>query len=321
MGGIYSGEAIVYTQEDMERFLTAIGDGVAEHEHGRNEASDIVFDKGTCVSRAEYRVTLPPPPFPGSSLYYCKNDATQYYRSCSVYAAEWNFGKNIYRPADAMFREPKDFAFATAQEAEQSVRDALAVLGLEDLVCLRVRYVDHEGMRELGQLLSTDEMFAPMKGGPAENNGYPVKEDWSEADDCYVFIFGTGVDGTAMSYYSEDRTPYNYISSQIIVCYGAEGILSVDIDKPWKAGECLEGPKPLILPEDILEQATDFYANVLSYEAVCIEEIRLEYQYRQVRDAYELFPVWRVTVSSKGAYSDLRYYEYMQFDALTGEEL
>lgn len=319
--GVYRGELIQFYMEDLERFLESIDDSVLEHEYIVNEISCSEIDEGTCASGAEYSVVRHTEAFLDSVLYYDNKEACRYYHAYAVYYGEWNFGKNSYSPGDAMFLAHKDFAFATAEEAEQAVRDALDTLGLGKLVRNRILCVDHEGMRELGKRLSTDEMFAPMKGEPVENNGYPVKEDWSEADDCYIFSFGTGVEATAMSYHFEDRETYNYIPCEIIVVYGAEGILFLRIDSPWRVGACIQEPQKLIPPEEILSEVEILYQNTLTYEGVSIEKIQLEYQYLQKKDTYELFPVWRVTISRNDPYGHAPIYEYTQYHALTGDEL
>lgn len=320
-GGVYRGIPIQFSLADLERFLKNNNDSVIDHEHIVSEIAWLEVDEGTCASGAKYSVQHAMDSFPSSTLYYDNVEACRYYHSYAVYSGEDYFGKNIYAPGDALFLSRKEFAFATPEEAEQAVREALDTLNLGDLVCNRILYVDHDGLRELGETLSTDEMFAPIKGDTKENNGYLVKEDWSEADDCYMFSFGTSVEGTAMSYFYDDRETYNYMACEIIVIYGAEGILYLRIESPWMVGECLQQPRPIIPPEQIFNQVAALYQNILTYEGVSIEQIRLEYQYRRMSDTYELFPVWRATISRKDPYLNYKIYEYMQFDALTGEEL
>ena len=85
-----------------------------------------------------------------------------------------------------LFEEPTDMACGTAAEAEEAIRMALSALGLSDIVLNRTLYISHDRMAQADELMQTEEWSGSVKGG----RDFPVSgNDWSEADDCYMFEF------------------------------------------------------------------------------------------------------------------------------------
>ena len=77
-------------------------------------------------------------------------------------------------------------ACGTAAEAEEAIRMALSALGLSDIVLNRTLYISHDRMAQADELMQTEEWSGSVKGGEiSQFQG----NDWSEADDCYMFEF------------------------------------------------------------------------------------------------------------------------------------
>lgn len=220
-----------------------------------------------------------------------------------------------------MFIEPKAFSFATKAEAEQNVRDALAALGLSNLKLLRTLYCDHQTLEAAMDRVTTNEDYGPI-GVTVENNGYPIRDDWSEDDDAYMFSFGISVHGVSMSYrYDTSEETAWYTGSNVVVWYTKDGIVSLSVDTPWEVGEVETPPEPIISAQTALEAAkTKFGYNLMDRDKR-IEEIRLEYHYIQDRERWLLKPVWAVALSYTDETHFDRYYSFMNIDALTGDEL
>lgn len=219
-----------------------------------------------------------------------------------------------------MFTEPKDFSFASAKDAEKSVRTALDALGVSDISLLRTLYIDHNTMEEAGKILATDPVYAPI-GEPKENNGYPIRDDWSEADDAYMFSFGISVESTTLSTRFEIRDTASYVGSQIIVWYSANGIDYLSVDMPWKVGAVVQGPEKIISPEEALQVVKNRVGGILTYQNLSYTEPFLEYQYKQAKEKWLLYPVWTVKVSYQVMESSETYYSFISVEALTGEEI
>ncbi len=56
-----------------------------------------------------------------------------------------------------LFTEPEDMSFATAEEAEAEVREALETLHLGELKLNRTWYVSHTRMEQAGEVLQGEE--------------------------------------------------------------------------------------------------------------------------------------------------------------------
>ena len=139
------------------------------------------------------------------------------YSAYPIYSGEEQYENNTQFNVGWMFAEAKDFSFATAKEAEGAVRAALSVLGVSDLILLRTLYIDHNIMEAAGKKLATEPQYAPI-GETKENNGYPIREDWSSADDAYMFSFGISVNGTPLATRFEVRDTSTYGAGTLSDC-------------------------------------------------------------------------------------------------------
>lgn len=316
--GIYSGTPIDIEMGGFSAFLTTQGDSAILSESSSQEGTEEQW--ASCTSGARFRIFRYKGTDYNTGVYYDNEQLCQFYDAYNIYRGEQFYQTDPGVPGDWMFQGEQDFSFATVAQAQAEILEALEPLGLGELACNRVRCIDHNGMEELGKLLSTDEAYALAEGENLAGNGYPLKDNWSADDDCYVFSFSTSVHGVPMSYRDETRQTYDYRKNEIVVFYTKDGIIRLYIDLPWAVGNCLQQPRELITPEKILEQTEKIYGDAMDYPTTSVDLIRLEYQYRQGSGGYELFPVWVVTVSQDLG-GEIRDLTYLQFDALTGARM
>jgi len=318
IAGIYIGTPKRLTKEEIAAFLASCGYTIASAEESNDGYTD--YYNGVCNSGNVFYYSQDSSGHPYSQLVY-RNDAKyQTYQPYPIYLGERDYITNSQYTVGWMFTEPKDLSFATAAEAEQNVRSALAALGLSDLKLLRTLYCDHQTLKAAMERLATHEDYAPL-GDPQENNGYVIKEDWSEADDVYIFSFGIPVREISLSYRMFSRETSAYVGSNIYVWYTKDGIINANIETPWSVGGEEALPQPLIPAEEALETAKVKFSFDLKRQDKRIEEIRLEYQYFQDRDRWLLRPVWAVFLSYTYDGDTSRYNTFMDIDAITGDEL
>jgi len=316
--GIYEAESQRFSDEDIDRFLSYCADSVAS---SQKETGDThIRYSGTTKSGKQFLYLENTGYHPHKVFQYIDQERYHTYNAYPIYSGEELYETNTQFNVGWMFTEPKDFSFATEKDAEKSVRSALAALGVSDLTLLRTLYIDHNTMEEAGKKLATDPIYAPI-GEPQENNGYPIRDDWSEADDAYMFSFGISVESAALSTRFEIRDTATYIGSQIIVWYSANGIDFLSVDMPWKVGAVVQEPEKTISSEDALHVVKNRVEGILTYQNVSYFEPFLEYQYRQEKDKWVLYPVWTVKISYQMAGGTDAIYSFLSVNALTGEEI
>lgn len=322
MAGIYTATPKTFTKEEIQALVSFCGNSIVSNEEW--DDGNMINYQGECEKGYTiYHLWMPDGinTHPYSEFNYYNFQTYKTYLDYLIYTDEEAYLYNKKYTTGWMFTEPKDFSFATSQEAEEEVRKALDTLGLHDLALLRTLYVDHDTMAETGELLATDESFAPIGGEAQENNGFILRDDWSEKDDAYVFSFGIPVSGIPMSYRFEEGDTATYCGTSIVVWYTQSGILSLWVSTPWTVEDEETPPAPIISPQVALDAAKEKYIYDLAKKDKCIEEIRLEYHYFRDRDRWLLKPVWAVATSFAVEGVDDRYYDHMNIDALTGMEL
>lgn len=321
--GVYFGSPKDFTKEEIESFIKHCGVDIVSVKEWDDGA--MVYYNGECTNGYNFGYMwgldgLNNHPYAEFRFYDTKHYMTYY--DYPIYSGgEQTYLTNPQYTVGWMFTEPKEFSFATKTEAEATVREALTLLGLSDLTLLRTLYIDHNILEEAGELLTTDEKYAPI-GESIENNGYNLRDDWSENDDAYMFNFGMSVSGTPMSYLFDDSgETATYCGTEIIVWYTKNGITFLSVNTPWSVEGEEISPEKIISPYEALEVAKDKYGNILNRKDIEIEEIRLLYKYMQDRDRWLFRPIWTVRISYLHGDSDERYYEFMYIDALSGREL
>lgn len=316
--GIYEAEPQHFSDEDINRFLSCCADSITSSQ--KDTGDTYIRYSGTTKSGKQFLFLEGTGYHPHRVFQYIDQERYNTYSAYPIYSGEYLYETNAQYSVGWMFTEPKDFSFATERDAEESVRAALAALGVSDITLLRTLYIDHETMEAAGKRLATDPVYAPI-GEPQENNGYPIRDDWSEADDAYMFSFGIAVESTTLSTRFEIRDTASYIGSQIIVWYSGNGIDFLSVDMPWKVGATIQEPEKTISSEDALNVAKNQVEGILTYQNVSYFYPFLEYQYKQEKDKWVLYPVWTVMFSHQMIESTETYYSFISVDALTGEEL
>ena len=320
--GVYEGSPQHFSEEDIDRFLSHCGDGVAS---SQKDTGDTHIKYSGTTNKGKTFLSLKSTGYhPHEVFQYVDEERYAIYREYPIYAGEEAYETNAQYSVGWMFTEPKDFSFATAEEAEKTVRTALAALGVTDITLLRTLYIDHNTMEAAGKKLASDPAYAPI-GEPQENNGYTLREDWSEADDAYMFSFGIAVENTPLSTRFEIQDTATYTGSKIIVWYSGNGIDFLSVDMPWKIGRLLQEPQKIISSEEALAIVKNQLDGILTYQNVSYYDPFLEYRYKQEKDTWILYPVWTVKVSyqmmtNADTASDVMY-RFLCVDARTGEAL
>lgn len=316
--GVYVAEPKSFSKEDIDNFLSYCEDSVAYPQDEVTNTSIKYY--GTCNSGRSFFSLESTGYHPHVVFQYVDQEKYDTYSAYPIYTGEEAYETNSQYSVGWMFTEVKDFSFASEKEAEEYVRAALSVLGLSDVTLFRTLYIDHNTMMEAGKKLSTDPIYAPI-GEKKENNGYPIRNDWSELDDAYMFSFGISVDNTTLSPRFEIRETATYIGSEIIVWYSASGIDFLSIEMPWDVGELVQEPEPIVSAEVAMDIAKEKMESILTFNNITYSNAYLEYQYRQDGANWVVFPVWTIKVSYQPKDNTSILYTYVSVDAFTGKEL
>ena len=195
----------------------------------------------------------------------------------------------------------EDLAFATVQEAEDSVRKVLELLGCENVGTAEVYSLSPE------ILTSLDESIRRVDD---DGNDMPM-QTWTDEDACYYIVFREEYDGLVFS-----REGIQWEGTNIVAYYSARGIEYMSIRTPLEVtatGQQIEVPSV----EDAKAMITDKYNSIIMTAPATVEEISLEYI--MTVDQGTLVPSWRIIVDESTA--QIPYKCCVRFDALTGKEL
>ena len=316
---VYRGHYKSFSKEEVDAFLEQVGDSVAEIRSDGIEGKDYCYS-GACTS--------------GGSFSTCANadgttmtsDFSYNRRKNKIYEYPIYINQDDYNDSKEirlayLFEEPTDMACGTAAEAEEAIRMALSALGLSDIVLNRTLYISHDRMAQADELMQTEEWSGSVKGGEmSQFQG----NDWSEADDCYMFEFFCGVDGIPLSYQSWKRETATYCGNYITAWYDADGLLSVGVYYPWVADEVAEEPDQVISAEEALQVVQNKIGNVITGQNQELQSLTLRYLYRQDGDAWLLIPVWEAVIHQASKDPDSWVPEsctYVTVDAITGKEI
>lgn len=311
---VYEGIRLSLTKDQITDFLNANGDPLVEWT-SRLDPERATGYTGTtekdgtftyCVSNSGL--------YP--SLFEYENSLNEWWGNYHIYAGQQYYDTSSKWVFAHMFMEPKDFDFATAQEAEAAVLELLSGFGLNDLVLNRTLYIDHEILAEITPILQQPE-WQPLKGGTN-----PTKDDWTAADDGYIFEFFPAIDGIPMSYLDILTDTLAYQGSSILVEYQQSGIICLNADGLWAKGDVVEAPEQSISATEALSLARVKLENLRSYDSGTITKVSGEYMYFLDGDRFLLRPVWVVYAAYTLDYlPDSSSLEYVIIDAITGEEI
>ena len=316
---VYRGHYKSFSKEEIDAFLEQVGDSVSEIRGDGIEGKDYCYF-GACTSggsfstRANADGTTTTSDF---SYNRRKNKIDEY----QIYINQDDYDDSKEIRLAYLFEEPTDMACGTAAEAEEAIRMALSALGLSDIVLNRTLYISHDRMAQADELMQTEEWSGSVKGGEiSQFQG----NDWSEADDCYMFEFFCGVDGIPLSYQSWKQETTTYCGNYITAWYDADGLLSVGVYYPWVADEVAEEPDQVISAEEALQVVQNKIGNVITGQNQELQSLTLRYLYRQDGDAWLLIPVWEAVIhqASKDPNSWVpESCTYVTVDAITGKEI
>ena len=306
---VYEAVPLTITEDQIVDFLAANGDPLTEW------TDSGIADRltGNTEKDGSFRYNLTRT---GPCFFVYDNALYDWWGNYHIYGGQCHYDDSAQFVFAHMFLEPKDFEFATAQEAEENVRSLLSILGLHDLVLNRTLYVDHQGLSDITPILRLPEN-QPIKGGTN-----PTKDDWSEADDGYLFEFFAGIDGVPMIYNEITYDTYAYHGCDILVSYQASGVISLSLNACWLKGDVVEEAEQCITATEALNLARVKLENDRAYDSGTIIKVSGEYMYVQEGDRYLLRPVWGVCASYTSQYlPDYPIRKYVYIDAITGEEI
>lgn len=315
---VYVGRKPAFNQERLQAFLSQVGDPVVEVKVDRTEDQLYNFD-GVCANGGHAIILQELEQNSRNfSMSYNNLEADRWYGAVlsldtGDYIDVSGTSNNTY-----LFTEPKNFSFATEQEAETAVREMLQLLDVGNLELKRTLYLDHEA-------LATAERSELIKGKNAEKGDeIPSKESWTEADDAYMFDFNCAYDGIPMLTTTWSSQTEGYAPVNITVRYNRVGITYLVVQGPLNFDQVAEEPASITSAAEALAVAKEVTQNVVSsYERV-IDRVSLRYYVEQDRDRLLLKPCWEVAIRQKDVvlYSgEVRdEYVYVVVDALTGKE-
>ncbi len=308
---VYQATSELFTQEQIEAFLTACGDSLTNLE----DLSSEYYIQHLGATEKNGSITLSASVndlFP-SQFYY--TTTYNWWENYSVYRRQQYYDEQPSYNYTDMFSEPKEFAFSTVEDAEATVRDALAQLGLADLYLNRTLYVHKEGMEALTEIIEEYNVANTIKPRP-------IKDDWTGEDEGYLFEFFQTVDGTPIVYLDRTTDALNYLGSHVIVNYQKSGITYVSVDYYLNADECVETPSSIISASEALEYAKQKLGSVLTRQDASITKVSGEYMYVRDNGEFLLRPVWVIySKYADSGYSEFVKWDYIFIDAVTGEEI
>ncbi len=122
----------VFTKEEIDDFLAWNGDAVSEVTQDGLQGNEMVY-AGTCRSGSTFGQGSSEEGLYPSIFSYVNQERYERYNAYPIYSTQLMYEENEEHLITYLFTEPKDLSFATAQEAETEVREALATLHLGEL--------------------------------------------------------------------------------------------------------------------------------------------------------------------------------------------
>lgn len=318
---VYVGTQPELNRETFDRFLSALGDSVAEVLTDQSTSEYSVFVAKT--KNGAYTDSSIDFGF-GYQVSYSADSHTPYSVAVNNYGP---YRRAMYEDYDntELFTTPKSFAFGSSEEIDAQVRKVLAVLGIENAVLVETLYLDHTILAEAEQAQAMQDKAA------IAGNELTLKDSWTSADDAYFLTYEIGCQGVQMTpTFDPVGSVEAYMPSQIEVIWGEKGCIYLMVNNPWIFGEVVETGATLITAREALEEALAILNLApTDYERV-VNEVSLRYYYAQDGDRYLLRPCWNISVLSLDVQhyfmgeptSEPRdYLNYILLDAYTGQEL
>ncbi len=191
-----------------------------------------------------------------------------------------------------LYAEEKTFAFGSADEALEVVKDQLKEFGIviDDTYIVSTYYLDHETLMQ-------EEEHIDMEGNIVMSD---YKTDWSEEDDAYMFYI-TQTYCDLPDYHTKEKASSRAedSSAQIQAVYGKEGILYLRVSEiaVYDMGD----KQTELLPfEEIADIVLNHYDNILDDTTYQVTDARLVCDYETTDYTVaknSIIPVWAFTVT------------------------
>lgn len=247
-------------------------------------------------------------------------------------ADEYNYAVNDYygagrsvnsRDNTSQYFEPREFSFASYEEALRDAKNVLGILGLTDLDLVETLYLDHGIMNDC---LKTDNARALI-----EHYGMQHLADrgYDSSYDAYSFRFSLSKDGIPLFEDAFGNTTVGYAAPDVVVRINCNGVFDVHVfecslivEKPENSGQAYPAGRILSAVKDLLQ-------DTINPNERWINGLKLRYIYWKDENRLLLKPVWIVSVLEREAghlrtmSDDQREdrYTYFIYDATTGELL
>lgn len=304
--------------EVAHAFLAAIGDPLVEILHDavedgwHNVALRTEKDAYFAYNRSEKDINLP-----GYALSY----SLPMYSDYSL--AFLNYGsQRETSPLDNSFlyREQKEFAFGTSEQARQQAESILRSLGIENAMLEETLYLDHELMTNYLRTPEAAEAIEVYNAQGLVDTGY------DDSYDAYFFRFTLAQDGVLATAHRLETATSFIGATEMTILINAEGPVSVIVGMPWLFLDVEETPASLISPDTVLWEVMNQELDTLTEFPRIIDDLRLEYLPVQAGDHWLRMPIWIVSVLYKGAIvlseTECRdEHRFYLFDAVSGERI
>lgn len=312
---IYEATPRKLTQEQINDFLSSNGDAVVEWTNLLNPDRYFGYTADTLLNGFFRHSVSKSNMEPGNMDY--RNPRFERWDNAQIYFGQEHSDNSAQYSFGHLFTEPRDFNFATASEAMEAVLQQLSDLGFVNLIHHRTLYVDHDVLANtVTPKLRTDEWQSLFP------EGLVTYDDWSEADDGYIFEFFTGVDEIPLAYHSFINDTYFYNGSSVLVWYQSSGIIYLNAPTSlWSLGDPVETVSRLIPATEALSIARIKLENTKVYTNTTINKISGEYIYTPDGDNFQLRPVWVVYATTESTITGATTTNRVVIDAITGDEL
>ena len=334
---IYEVALAAPTQDGIEAFLNEVGDPARKINVSDCDGSQQISaetSNGTFMLNRNFSQK-----YTGFSFYYDTEMDSWYKSEYVLNYYDTNGEDNAHRSGNKVFfhnadryQEPKEFAFASVESAEETVRQKLELLDIHNLLLSRVLFLDHSIMAQVenetnaaaqAALENGEEIFP--KGPDGEYLVGELKGQWTEADDCYMFVFTGGTDGIPTARCEKmDKTTF-FVPTTVIVRINASGITYINTINPWNVIEQVQQPDEILSAQQALVRGKEIVQDILVKEDQVITRLSLRYYNVQDGQRWLFTPVWEITVCRKDVVDyypepkDLYY--YVLIDAITGDEI
>lgn len=315
----YIGNVQTLSQEKINSFLNQVGDSISQITDDQDGRYGYIFGGyGSRGSSFYYNSTASlwdVPPYMYFS--YEVGAAVEWLGKYPIYYGQSDYDRNESLRLANFFEEPLNLSFAPIEEADAAIREALSILGLEDLVINRTLCLSSERLEEAVQYIIDNNWDMDGTG-----LSYPQKESWNESDECYIFEYYTAIDGIPMLYSLDTLSTSVYCYNQIIVYYNADGIIKLQIESPWTTEKVYQEYNQYVSAYEAMNLAKEKLENIIYEEKVVVTSIKLHYMYVQDGAQWLLVPVWQIKILQPNVWiSDSFYYTYITIDARTGTEI